>query len=246
MRIGRRAGTLAVTLVAVGVATCLAVSVLAFQKNGEDVVEAYQPVAGFVDFEALRAINPDVIAWIEVPGTSVSQPVVAAPDGDSGYYLNHALDRSHHYAGVPYLDSSCSGGILDSSVSLVYGHHLVDGSVFSELSSYSDPAFLDSHRTVNVYVPGHIATYDVVACRVVDAAREGAVLSHGTTAEMRRWLADTLGVHRPTNRLLELVTCSYSTYANERTVVYAVPSSFDGTRLETIGDMNEHLGDVTS
>lgn len=42
-----------------------------------------------VDWEAWRAINPDVIGWISIPGTPVDYPIVQAPADDPTYYLKH-------------------------------------------------------------------------------------------------------------------------------------------------------------
>ena len=41
-----------------------------------------------VDWDALRAINPDIVAWVYMPGTIINYPV-AHKDGDSEYYLHH-------------------------------------------------------------------------------------------------------------------------------------------------------------
>ena len=42
-----------------------------------------------IDFEGLQAVNPDVIAWIDIPGLSVSYPVVQG--NDNAYYLHHLI-----------------------------------------------------------------------------------------------------------------------------------------------------------
>ena len=42
-----------------------------------------------IDWDYWTHVNPDVVAWIEVPGTAISQPVVQASRDDPTYYLTH-------------------------------------------------------------------------------------------------------------------------------------------------------------
>ena len=44
-----------------------------------------------IDFQSLQAQNPDVYAWIQVPGTEVDYPILQSPD-DNGYYLDHDIN----------------------------------------------------------------------------------------------------------------------------------------------------------
>ena len=40
-----------------------------------------------IDFDGLRKVNPDVIAWIDIPGAGISYPVLKGED--NSYYLTH-------------------------------------------------------------------------------------------------------------------------------------------------------------
>ena len=48
----------------------------------------WEPVEVPVDFQALFDVNPDVYAWIKIPGTNIDYPVLQR-EGDNAYYLNH-------------------------------------------------------------------------------------------------------------------------------------------------------------
>ena len=43
-----------------------------------------------VDFESLQSINPEVIAWIQIPALDISYPV--AKGTDNAYYLHHMIN----------------------------------------------------------------------------------------------------------------------------------------------------------
>lgn len=87
---------------------------------------------GGIDWEALRARNPDISAWVSVEGTPIDYPVVSPREGDpQGFYLNHDFDRNWSFAGCPYLDPR---GTADGRHALVYGHHLnFDSEMFTYL-----------------------------------------------------------------------------------------------------------------
>ncbi len=45
-----------------------------------------------ISWKALRKMNPEIVAWIEVPGADISYPVVQGTDDT--YYLHHSIDSS--------------------------------------------------------------------------------------------------------------------------------------------------------
>lgn len=44
-----------------------------------------------IDFERLHKINPDIVAWIEVPGTNIDYPVVQGKDNEE--YMHHTFRK---------------------------------------------------------------------------------------------------------------------------------------------------------
>lgn len=50
-----------------------------------------------VDFESLQSINPEVIAWIQIPALDISYPV--AKGTDNAYYLHHMINGETNKSG---------------------------------------------------------------------------------------------------------------------------------------------------
>jgi sortase B len=111
----------------------------AIEKLSADVRVRQQTTAGEApgigissgpDWESLKAINPDVAAWVRVENTDIDLPVMAPSDADMTYYLQHDLWRKASLDGTPFLDHRCEA---DARQRLVYGHHLFLGGQFSAL-----------------------------------------------------------------------------------------------------------------
>ena len=106
-----------------------------------------------VDWDGLRAINPDIVAWIYVPDTPINYPVVKGHDNEE--YLHKAFDGSTGWlasAGTIFLDASNSANLTDQN-SALYGHHMNDGSMFASLAGFEDQSTFDSHRDIYVLTP---------------------------------------------------------------------------------------------
>ena len=109
-----------------------------------------------VDWDALRAINPDIVGWIYVPGTSVNYPIVHR-DGDDSYYLNHTFggDTTGQF-GAEFgciMLSGVNNADLTDDVNVVYGHNMANGSMFAQFASFTDTATFNDHRTIYVLTP---------------------------------------------------------------------------------------------
>ena len=49
-----------------------------------------------LDWDALHAVNPDIYAWIYIPGTDIDYPILQNAVDDS-YYLNYNMNGSKGY-----------------------------------------------------------------------------------------------------------------------------------------------------
>ena len=122
-----------------------------------------------VDFAALQEINPDVVAWIRIPGV-LEYPVVRG--GDNSYYLNHTVQKTYNIAGSIFLDYRNERDFSDSK-NIIYGHNMKDGSMFHVLRNYQDIDFFQKHTDMEVYLPdGRTLNYQITACEQVPADSE--------------------------------------------------------------------------
>lgn len=102
------------------------------------------PHARLAELEGARRRNPDVIAWLTLPGTDVDGPVLQAEDNET--YLRSNIEGEYDVWGSYFVDYECDlsdPAALDRNT-IIYGHSLDDSAeaeCFSQLKRYDDPAF---------------------------------------------------------------------------------------------------------
>lgn len=168
-----------------------------------------------IDWDSLPA---EVVAWVEVPGTSIDEPIAQAmPDVPNAYLYRDVFGQGAY--GTPYIDCECT---IDSRFVMVYGHHMSDGTALAEFADFIDEGFAREHSRIIVYKrSGDTLELMVCAVDIVNASRERLVIDQEEgleeiigTPDLQ--LADTSDA----SQLFAFTTCSYQT-RNSRTVVYA-------------------------
>ncbi len=125
--------------------------------------EEEQPLE--VDFDALRQLNGDVVAWLYVPGTRINYPVVQGHDNN--YYLYRLLDGTWNDNGTLFLDYRCRADFSDEN-SIIYGHHMRSGTMFATLTKYKDQSFYDEHPFLYLTTPTQKYRVDLFAGCIVE------------------------------------------------------------------------------
>ncbi len=118
-----------------------------FTKTGNDTGET-APIE--VDFDALKQVNEDVIGWIYCEGTVIDYPVLQGEDND--LYLHHAYDGAYSVSGSIFVDSGNREGFVDSNT-IIYGHHMKNGSMFASLSKWSEQQYYEEHPVMWLLTP---------------------------------------------------------------------------------------------
>lgn len=225
MSIGRKAlGVMGIVLASIMIAAAITL-LCASDDDRAEILEALTPESAEeeqpreIDWDALP---PEIIAWVEVPGTSIDEPIVqATPDAPNVYLYKDALGQGAH--GTPYIDCDCS---LDSDFVMVYGHHMSDGSAFADFASFTDEGYAREHSQVIVYKrSGEVLKLETVAVDVVNASMERFIIPDTEQFEERIGVCDlVLKSKAEPDQLWAFTTCSYQTW-NSRTIVYTTSSN---------------------
>lgn len=182
-----------------------------------------------VDWEALAKESEDIVAWIYVPNTDISFPVVQGDTNDQ--YLRALPDGTWNESGSIMLDCDQQAPGMVGQQTTVYGHHMSDGSMFDPIENTLDQAKFDEMTTVYYLTPE--TTYKLsplFTSRVPETYVEARQETFGDHDALVAYLEDLRTYAKAqasdvderlasTDRVLALVTCSGLAPADHRAVM---------------------------
>ena len=179
-----------------------------------------------IDFSSLRGINPDLVGWIDIPGTGISYPVVQGYDNDE--YLRQSFEGEYYVGGSIFIDYLSAGDWSDANT-IVYGHHMYDGSMFSGLAKFMKQDFREDSREIHIYTEKGLRIYDVFSAYRCDVGNSCYTRLFSDASSFNAWCHemgrqsayDTGILPSHDDYVLTLSTCTGVT-AEERYVVQAV------------------------
>lgn len=134
------------------------------QKHTDDSVEmgiwdSDEMIRVKAKLGALYAQNNDLIAWITIPDTIINYPVVLTDNNE--YYLNHNFQGDFLIAGTIFADYRNSAELMENYNTVLYGHNVNSGNMFSSLSKYFTKSFYNAHPDIYLYTMDGIYIYRV-------------------------------------------------------------------------------------
>lgn len=220
------AGLLGTALMALALAACLTWTTADDEAKAE-IEESLNGAASGSSEEGASPIDWDslsqeIVTWVEVPVTNISQPIVKAGKEDPNAYLYLDTLGQGGY-GTPYIDADCTA---ESLLVPIYGHNMSDGSAFADFAKFSDGEYARSHSVVDLYTrDGRKHELEVIAVDIVNANAETMCPDYDDAEAIARQIAKSdivLTEYDGASKVLAFTTCSYQT-ANSRTAVYASP-----------------------
>ena len=177
------------------------------------------------DLAALQAENPDCVGWLTIPDTTVDYPVVWTPEKPE-HYLRRDFYGNHASGGTPFLDGRNKPQAEGQNL-IVYGHNMLDGSMFKPVLQYFTPNFQVTHEDIYLELNGAQYHYQVLAA--LETNTRSPVYTYtdlNNTAEMEDFRAalleeTSLDAIPQAEGYLTLSTCN-NQGGNSRVLVIAV------------------------
>ncbi len=119
-----------------------------------------------IDFKSLQKTNKEVFAWLYVPGTKVDYPLLQSEERDD-YYLHKDIYGNYSYSGSIYAEY-CNRTEMTDRVTVLYGHNMINGSMFATLHKFEDEDFFEKHKYFYIYTPERKLTYEIVSAHNYD------------------------------------------------------------------------------
>ena len=200
----------------------------------------YAPIK--VDFESLLKVNKDVDGWIYCPDTVIDYPVMHGLSNDT--YLHHSYDRTPNASGSIFVDERNQRNFVDP-VSILYGHHMADRSMFASLDEWQHQEYFDKHPVMWLLTPERDYRVELFSAYTISAYDETYTIFRGFDGEekgpeLEEYLKKMKGRSAvecdvefdPEGLYLVLSTCAYS-FEDARSVVHGkmVPVNSAGGKL---------------
>lgn len=121
-----------------------------------------------VNWDALHKINPDIYAWIVVPGTDVNYPVLQSSESEKeDYYLMHQVNGDYGLPGSVYSQKLNTKDFSDR-MTVLYGHNMKNKTMFTSLHRYEDKSFFEKNPYIYIYTPQAKYVYHIFAAYTYD------------------------------------------------------------------------------
>lgn len=176
------------------------------------------------DLAALAAENPDCVGWLTIPDTGIDYPVMHTPDTPE-HYLRRDFYGESASGGTPFLDGRNAAQAEGQNL-ILYGHNMMDGSMFKPLISYLEPNFRETHKDIFLEIDGRqyrFALLDVLETNTQCSLYQYTDLNDPVTESNFRAAilkeTDLEGVHQASG-YLTLSTCNNGG-GNSRVLVIA-------------------------
>lgn len=161
-----------------------------------------------IDWNKLENINKDIIGWIKIENTNINYPILK--DDDNLRYLKHSFDGKYNKNGSIF---TLNNNAFQDNKTVIYGHNMKSGLMFSELSKYMNKEFLNAHLNFEIYTKNANYKATIFSCYSIGVNKEEnniKLLDFQEEIEYykkaSKYSIDNIG---KIEKIVKLSTCSY-------------------------------------
>jgi len=138
--------------------------ILTIEPSKEPTPSPLPIITPIAAYEEAKALNPDVIGWIQIPDTNIDHPVVHSHDNED--YVVQSVAKMPSKSGAIFLDFRAG---IDGKHLIIYGMNMSKSqTMFAQLTKYAEHSFYDDHRTFELTFGDTEYTYKVFAVYSID------------------------------------------------------------------------------
>ncbi|MCM1155773.1 MAG: class B sortase [Roseburia sp.] len=115
-----------------------------------------------IDFALLKEENPDIFAWIYIPGTGIDYPILQSEEADDFYEHHDAYGKADE-GGAVYIELANLTSMCDFNTVLHGRTGADENGLFADLYRFADPDFFEEHEQIYIYLEDNALTYEVFA-----------------------------------------------------------------------------------
>lgn len=110
------------------------------------------------EYRELWEQNQDLSGWLTIEDLGIDYPVMSTPD-DPEYYLRRGFDKKEAVSGSLFTGEGCFAG---GGNTIIYGHHMKDGTMFGNLDRYSQESYARAHSVIRFDTLTEKGEYQVI------------------------------------------------------------------------------------
>lgn len=154
-----------------------------------------------VNFEALKKVNEEIVAWIYCEDTVINYPVCRA-DNDE-YYLTHAYNKKSKTSGSIFLETANRADCTDANL-ILYGHHMKNKTMFATLLDWAEQSYYEEHPYMWLLTPQATYRVDLFSGYRTDAFSDTYTVFQGYAPQLATYLTQAWEKSNFTAKLADL------------------------------------------
>lgn len=125
------------------------------------VLDEESAADGSVDFDKVQECNPEIFAWLYIPGCNIDEPVLQSAQSDS-FYQNHDAMGNESTVGALYTEMPNNMNMCDFNT-IIHGYDRKETDLFYGLHCFEEQNFFEKNQQIYLYMPENVLTYEIVA-----------------------------------------------------------------------------------